>query len=181
MPRLSKEVMEQRKEILKGFFKGHKEFKTEKEAVKAGQDFIKGETGMGASPDVVKAAWNDNAEVPAVEPIVVDLSAAEISKIIASGDPSSKMAELKPAEAVKAPVAETTVKHESSSEEIRTLKARIKVLEEECLTYRATVGTLMKNAGKIYQPGQVNIINIESDMPQERVNAVVETLKEGAK
>lgn len=179
MPRLSKEVMEQRKEILKGFFKGHKEFKTEKEAVKAGQDFIKGETGMGASPDVVKAAWNDNAEVPAVEPVVVPEVAHCTNACSKCGDICDVVFAHGLCSTCR--LVPTETKHESSSDEIRTLKARIKVLEEECLTYRATVGTLMKNAGKIYQPGQVNIINIESDMPQERVNAVVETLKEGAK
>lgn len=185
MPRLSREVVEKREAMVVEYFKSHGEGEEEK-AIEAVNAMLKAQTGMAMNPARVRELFRQTRQQPEATPAsptpkVEELeNKRDIFEEVKEGfdELRESREEGKP---LKVNVVETTTKYESASEEITVLKARIKALENEVLTYRAAVGTLKANATKIYTPGIVTIIDVPDGMPTERAEAVMEIIKETAK
>lgn len=177
MPRLSREVVEKREAMVVEYFKSHGEGEEEK-AIEAVNAMLKAQTGMAMNPARVRELFRQTRQQPEATPAsptpkVEDRDVK--NKVQAAYDKTIEQP------VVKTATATTITKYESASEEITVLKARIKALENEVLTYRAAVGTLKANATKIYAPGIVTIVDVPDGMPTERAEAVMEIIKETAK
>lgn len=183
MPRLSREVVEKREAMVVEYFKSHGEGEEEK-AIEAVNAMLKAQTGMAMNPARVRELFRQTRQQPEATPASptpkVEEPKRDIFEEVKQGFEELKKAR-EEGDSLKVSVVETTTVYQSASEEIVALKARIKSLENEILTYRATVGTLKEAANKIYTPGVVTIVDIPDGMTIEQAESVMNVIKETAK